>query len=70
MLPHSFTLLLEGQAYILATFFALLIPVYLFRKSEGPKVLHRYGRALMINLRGYLIVLSILIIAAIYESVE
>ncbi|MHC4265843.1 MAG: stage II sporulation protein M, partial [Planctomycetota bacterium] len=70
MLPHSFTLLLEGQAYILATFFALLIPVYLFRKSEGSTVLQRFGRALMMNLRGYLIVLALLVIAAIYESVE
>jgi hypothetical protein len=29
MLPHSGTLLLEGEGYILATFFAILIPVYL-----------------------------------------
>ncbi|MHC4724542.1 MAG: hypothetical protein ACYS9V_09885, partial [Planctomycetota bacterium] len=70
MLPHSFTLLLEGEAYIVATFFSLLIPVYLFRKSEGPTVLQRYGKALMMNLRGYLIVLALLVIAAIYESVE
>jgi hypothetical protein len=30
MMPHSGTLLLEGEGYILATFFALLIPIYLF----------------------------------------
>jgi hypothetical protein len=70
MLPHSFTLLLEGEAYIIATFFAMLIPVYLFRKSEGPTVLQRFGRALMMNLRGYLIILAVLVVAAIYESVE
>jgi hypothetical protein len=29
MLPHSWTMLLEGEGYILATFFAVLIPVYL-----------------------------------------
>ncbi len=34
MLPHTGTLLLEGEGYILATFFALLIPVYLFRSSQ------------------------------------
>ena len=36
MLPHTGTLLLEGEGYILATFFALLIPVYLFGSSEAP----------------------------------
>jgi hypothetical protein len=35
MLPHIGTLLLEGEGYILATFFALLIPVYLFRSSQA-----------------------------------
>lgn len=30
MLPHTGTLLLEGGGYILAAFFALLVPVYLF----------------------------------------
>jgi hypothetical protein len=36
MLPHTGTLLLEGEGYILATFFALVIPVYLFRPSQAP----------------------------------
>lgn len=35
MLPHSGTLLLEGAGYILAAFFAILIPIYLFRSSTG-----------------------------------
>jgi hypothetical protein len=30
MIPHSGTLLLEGEGYILATFFALLVPIRLF----------------------------------------
>ncbi|WP_165246549.1 hypothetical protein [Paludisphaera soli] len=34
MIPHSGTLLLEGEGYILATFFALLVPIYLF--GRGP----------------------------------
>jgi hypothetical protein len=34
MVPHSGTLLLEGAGYILATFFALLIPIYLFGSSS------------------------------------
>jgi len=70
MLPHSLTLLLEGEAYVVAGFFALLVPVYLFRKVEGPNLVNRYGRALMMNLRGNLLVAIILVIAAIYEAIE
>jgi hypothetical protein len=33
MMAHSGTLLLEGEGYILAAFFALLIPIYLFGSS-------------------------------------
>ncbi len=70
MLPHSFTLLLEGEAYIVATFFALLILIYLFRKAEGPGILHRYVKALSMNVRGNLLVAIVLAIAAIYEAIE
>jgi hypothetical protein len=70
MLPHSFTLLLEGEAYIVAGFFALLVPVYLIRKAEGPGLANRYGRALLMNVRGNLLVAIILAIAAIYEAIE
>ena len=70
MLPHSFTLLLEGEAYIIAAFFGLLILVYLFRKAEGPTILGRYGKALLMNLRGNLLVAIVLVVAAIYEAVE
>ena len=34
MLPHTGTLLLEGGGYILAAFFAILIPVYFFSSSQ------------------------------------
>jgi hypothetical protein len=37
MLPHIGTLLLEGAGYILATFFALLIPIYLFGPGRPNK---------------------------------
>jgi len=70
MLPHSFTLLLEGEAYILAAFFGLLILVYLFRTDEGPSLGRRYGKALMMNVRGNLLVAIVLVIAAIYEAIE
>ena len=70
MLPHSFTLLLEGEGYILATFFGLLVLVYLFRKAEGPSVARRYGKALLMNVRGNLLVAIVLAVAAIYEAIE
>jgi hypothetical protein len=70
MLPHSLTVLLEGQAYVIAAFFALLIPIFLFRKAEGPGVGRRYGRALLLNLTGSLLVAAVLVIAAIYEAIE
>jgi len=70
MLPHSITLLLEGEAYILASFFGVLILVYLFRKAEGPTAPRRYGRALLLNVKGNLWVAIVLVVAAIYEAIE
>jgi hypothetical protein len=70
IVPHSVTLLLEGHAYVIAAFFGVLVPVYLFRKSEGPNVGERYVRALMMNVRGNLLVIIVLVVAAIYEAVE
>jgi hypothetical protein len=35
MIPHTGTLLLEGGGYILATFFAILVPVYLLGRNES-----------------------------------
>ena len=70
MLPHSVVLLVEMEAYILASFFALLIPVYLFRKAEGPSVLRRYGRAVLLNLKANVLVLIVLAVAALYEAIE
>ncbi len=70
MVPHSLTILVELEAYIVATFFALMVPIYLFRRREGPTVPDRYGRALLLNLQGLLLVLAILAVAAVYEAVE
>jgi hypothetical protein len=70
MLPHSITLLLEGEAYIMASFFGVLILVYLFRKAEGPTAPRRYGRALLMNVRGNLWVAIVLVVAAVYEAIE
>lgn len=68
-LPHSWTILLEGEGYILATFFALLMPIYLFRPQLG-KVPARYGRAVAVNLQGGLLVAAVLLVAACYEATE
>jgi hypothetical protein len=70
MLPHSWTILLEGEGYILATFFALLIPIYICQPSLGGGVLKRYGRALLMNLAGNLLVAVVLLAAACYEATE
>ncbi len=70
MVPHSVTLLLEGHAYVIAAFFGVLVLVYLCRKSEGPSVGIRYGRALLMNVRGNLLVIIVLAVAAVYEAIE
>ena len=70
MLPHSFTLLLEGEAYILAAFFGVLTFVYLINKQEGETVMKRYVKALVINVKGNLLVAIVLGISAIYEAIE
>ncbi|MGD0382745.1 MAG: hypothetical protein ABSA77_04420 [Thermoguttaceae bacterium] len=67
---HSGTLLLEGEGYILAAFFALLVPIYLFSPKEGENVGTRYARAVLMNLKGNIIVFIMLAIAAAYEAIE
>jgi hypothetical protein len=72
MLPHTGTLLLEGEAYILATFFGLMIPLALFRRQaesdSTPKF--GYGRAVLLNLKGSVLVAIVLAVSAIYEAAE
>jgi hypothetical protein len=70
MIPHSGTLLLEGEGYILATIFAVLIPIRLFdsRLEGGPAI--RFGRALLLNLQASFWVASVLLAAALYEATE
>jgi hypothetical protein len=69
-LPHSFTILVEMEAYIVAGFFGLLIPIYLFRKREGPTVLRRWGRALLLNVQSLVLVFALLAVVALYEAIE
>ncbi|UCG47089.1 MAG: hypothetical protein JSU94_16515 [Phycisphaerales bacterium] len=70
MLPHSVTLLLEGEGYVIATFFALLVPTYLCRKSDGVRLATRYKKGLLANLAGNLLVAIVLAVAAVYEAIE
>jgi hypothetical protein len=70
MIYHFGTLLLEGEGYLLATFFALLVPIYIFSPREGENVGARYARAVMMNLKGNIIVFIVLAIAATYEAIE
>ena len=70
MLPHSFTLWLEGEGYILAAVFGLLIPLALFRPQPGQSVGQRYLHAAGVNLKGLAWCALVLLVAAIYEALE
>jgi hypothetical protein len=70
MLPHSGTMLLEGEAYILATIFGLLVPIYLAQSSLGGTALYRFGRAIRLNIQACAWVALVLAVAACYEATE
>jgi hypothetical protein len=70
MIPHSVTLLLEGEGYILAAFFGLLVPIYFFDRSKGSGVPTRYWQSLLMNAKAMSLVAVVLAIAACYEAVE
>ena len=70
MLPHSGTLLLEGEGYILATLFGLLIPIHIIQSSLGGTPLSRFGRVLWLNILANFWVAVVLVVAACYEATE
>jgi hypothetical protein len=70
MLPHSGTLLLEGEGYILAAFFGLIFALSFFGPNSDSSVLSRYKRGVVLNLKGSLLVALVLAVAAIYEATE
>jgi hypothetical protein len=72
MLPHSGTLLLEGEGYILAAFFGLMVPLSLRRQptDSGSETKGGYRRAVLLNLKGSLLVALVLAVAATYEATE
>jgi hypothetical protein len=72
MIPHSITLILEGQAYVLAMFGAYLQgSAFLFPKTVG---LERRGQGYREGLKRtgklYLLIVLTLLVAAIYEVIE
>jgi len=70
MLPHSITMLLEGEGYILATIFGLLIPIHIFQSSLGGNPLSRFGRVILLNVQACALVALVLAVAACYEATE
>jgi len=72
MIPHSITLVLEGQAYILAMFGAFLQgTAFLFPKTVGLE--HRgqgYREGLKRTGKIYILIVLTLLVAAIYEVIE
>ncbi len=70
MLPHSATMLLEGEGYILAAFFGLLIPIHTVSSKLGGNPLSRWGRVLLLNFTASFWIALVLAVAAIYEATE
>ena len=50
MLPHAVTMLLEVEAYIVASLLGLMVPIYVFRPVEGPRWPDRYIRPWLADL--------------------
>jgi hypothetical protein len=70
MIPHSGTMLLEGEGYILAAFFGLLIPIHIVQSSLGGTPLSRFGRVILLNLKANILIALVLAVAACYEATE
>lgn len=72
MIPHSLTLILEGQAYVLAMLAAYIQGRALLWPHSAGAQTHREGylAGLKRSARLYLLVILLLALAAIYEAVE
>jgi hypothetical protein len=70
MLPHSGTMLLEGEGYILAAFFGFLIPIHMVSSRLGGNLLSRWGRVLLLNFTANFWIALVLAVAAVYEATE
>jgi hypothetical protein len=72
MIPHSVTLLLEGQGYIIAMIGTFTIAKGLFRPEAYGATSHLGGylAGLRRCARLYVLVIAVLAVAAIYEAIE
>jgi hypothetical protein len=72
MIPHSITLLLEGQGYVIAMLGTFTIAKGLFRPAAYRATGHVVGYAagLARCARLYVLVIAVLAVAAIYEAIE
>jgi hypothetical protein len=72
MIPHSLTLILEGQAYVLAAFAAYLQGMAFLRPQMMGLTSHREGYVAGLKMTGrvYVLVILVLAVAAVYEAIE
>jgi hypothetical protein len=72
MIPHSLTLLLEGEAYVVAMFGCYLWGKWLIRPASAgfPNSREAYRAGLRANLQLYRLILLLLPVAAVYEAIE
>ena len=72
MIPHSLTILLEGEAYVVAMFGCYLWGKWLVRPTNsGFQSWHQgYCAGLRANLQLYRLILILLAVAAVYEAIE
>jgi hypothetical protein len=72
MIPHSLTLVLEGQAYVLAVFAAYLHGMAFLRPRSMGLASHREGYLAGLRMTGrvYVLVVLVLAAAAVYEAIE
>jgi len=72
VIPHSITVLIEIQAYIVAAFGAYLTGRTIFLPVAGEKrsVGQRYGVAAVHNLTLHALIVPLLFFGAVYEAFE
>jgi hypothetical protein len=72
MIPHSLTILLEGEAYVVAMFGCYIWGKWLIRPASAgfPSARDAYRAGLRANLQLYRLILILLAVAAVYEAIE
>jgi hypothetical protein len=72
MIPHSLTLVLEGEAYVVAMFGCYLWGKWLIRPAGAgfPNAREARRAGLRANLQLYRLILLLLAVAAVYEAIE